>query len=71
MTKFLFNNKIFICLNERVGRKAYELSDVWKLGFHKFETSNGKIYRLCYLRTRHGTYYSQIEFEKENLICDG
>ena len=56
----------------KVGSKAYELSKVWRLGFHVFKTEydllsyhrQSYIFRLCYMRTRRGTYYIQISKDK-------
>lgn len=35
-----------------VGRNAYRVSKVWKLGFHAFLNGDDFILRFCYLRTK-------------------
>ena len=35
-----------------VGRNAYQVSKVWKLGFHSFINGCDYILRVCYLRTK-------------------
>lgn len=42
-----------------VGRNAYRLSKVWKLGFHVFLNGDYFILRFCYLRTQKHTHYIQ------------
>lgn len=44
----------------RAGRKAYEVSKVWKLGPHIFTNSGDLVFRLCYFRNNQGTYYIQV-----------
>ena len=43
----------------RVGRYAYQLVKVWKLGLHIFINEDDLIFRICYLRNKNGTYYIQ------------
>lgn len=43
-----------------VGRNAYKVSRVWKLGFHIFVNAEDLIFRLCYLRTNISTHYCQL-----------
>lgn len=35
-----------------IGRSAYLVSKVWKLGFHSFINGGDYILRICYLRTK-------------------
>lgn len=35
-----------------IGRNAYLVSKVWKLGFHSFINGDDYILRICYLRTK-------------------
>ncbi len=42
-----------------VGRNAYRVSKVWKLGFHAFLNGDDFILRFCYLRTQKHTHYIQ------------
>ena len=54
----------------RMGRNAYTISKVWKLGFHIFINGEDLIFRLCYLRNRKGTHYVQLSIKiKEQLEC--
>ena len=56
----------------RVGRNAYTVSNVWKLGIHLFENDGCKIFRVCYLRTKKSTYYFQYEWgcnKADNKRC--
>ena len=52
----------------KVGSKAYELSNVWRLGFHAFKTEHDYVLRLCYMRTKRGTYY--VEISKDRRCYD-
>ena len=40
-----------------IGRNAYLVSKVWKLGFHSFINGGDYILRICYLRTKKHTHY--------------
>lgn len=52
----------------RVGRNAYKVSKVWKLGLHIFINGEDLIFRICYLRNKNGTYYIQLSVKiKEEL----
>ena len=44
----------------KVGRTAYKLSKIWKLGIHAFMNDTDFIFRICYLRTAKATYYWQV-----------
>ena len=56
----------------RVGATAYTVSRVWRLGFHLFESDCHIVFRLCYFRNSHATYYMQIMYQyKENLTTSG
>lgn len=57
----------------RVGRKAYRISKVWKLGFHIFLNGEDLIFRICYLRNAKGTYYIQLSLKvrEQNDCCNG
>lgn len=52
-----------------VGRNAYKVSKVWRLGFHAFNNGNDFIIRLVYFRNSHATYYMQLSVKVRN-ICD-
>ena len=54
-----------------VGRNAYQLSKVWRLGFHVFLNDEDLIFRLCYFRSKKRTYYIQlgIKVRKTNNCC--
>lgn len=55
-----------------VGRNAYQLSKVWKLGFHAFLNDEDLILRLCYFRSKKCTYYIQLEIKvRETNHCCG
>ena len=57
-------------LKGRAGRKAYECSKVWRLGFHIFINGEDLIFRLCYLRNKKGTHYIQLSIKiKDELDC--
>lgn len=65
-------NKIIRFYKGRVGRRAYEVCKVWKLGFHVFLNGEDLTFRICYLRNKKGTYYVQLSIKvKENLGCCG
>ena len=54
----------------RIGRTAYEVSKVWRLGFHIFVNGEDLIFRLCYLRNKNGTHYIQLSIKiKDELDC--
>ena len=50
-----------------VGRKAYMVCKEWKLGFHVFKTDENKIFRLCYFRNKHATYYVQLSYQYRKI----
>lgn len=50
-----------------VGRNAYRVSKVWKLGFHSFINGGDYILRICYLRTKKHTYYVQVSFKTKDI----
>lgn len=54
-----------------VGRSAYRVSKVWKLGFHVFLNDEHLILRLCYFRNKKYTCYIQLEIKvrKINYHC--
>lgn len=54
-----------------VGGKAYEVSKVWKLGFHVFWSGEDIVFRVCYLRNKKGTHYVQLskKVRKNNDYC--
>ena len=45
---------------DKVGRNAYKVSKVWKLGFHVFVNGEDLVFRICYLRNKRGTHYVQL-----------
>ena len=45
---------------DKVGRLAYQVSKVWKLGFHIFTNEEDLVFRICYLRNKNGTHYIQL-----------
>lgn len=45
---------------DRVGKNAYKVSKVWKLGPHIFFNDGDIIFRFCYLRTKLHTFYIQL-----------
>ena len=49
-----------------VGKNAYRVSRVWKLGFHSFSNGENFIIRFCYLRTKRHTHYVQAAIK----VCD-
>ena len=44
----------------KVGRTAYKLSKIWKLGIHAFMNDTDFIFRIGDLRTAKATYYWQV-----------
>lgn len=62
--KFYKNKQYYIGFSH-VNAKAYKVSNVWKLGFHFFETDDAFVFRVCFLRTRKRTYYWQFEKVKK------
>ena len=54
---------------DKVGRRAYQVSKVWKLGFHVFINGEDLIFRVCYLRNKRGTHYIQLSV-KIKECCD-
>ncbi len=55
-----------------VGATAYTVSRVWRLGFHLFKSGGDIIFRLCYFRNSHATYYMQIAYQyREDLTTPG
>ena len=50
-----------------VGRNAYRVSKVWKLGFHGFVNGGYYVIRFCYLRTKRYTHYIQASFKTYNI----
>ena len=54
----------------KVGKNAYEVSNVWRLGVHAFKTEHDYILRLCYFRWR-STHYIQISKSREVLNSCG
>lgn len=54
----------------RVGRRAYRVSKVWRLGFHAFLNGEDFVIRLCYLRNRQGTHYIDMSIKvRKKLEC--
>ena len=57
---------------DKVGRRAYEVCKVWRLGFHVFLNDDELVFRMCYLRNEKGTHYIQAAIKiKENLETCG
>ena len=55
----------------RVGRTAYTVTKVWKLGPHILINGEDLIFRICYLRNKKGTHYIQLSIKvKEELDCN-
>lgn len=54
-----------------VGRNAYKLTKVWRLGIHTFICDTDLIFRICYLRTKKATHYWQfyVQIKKNNCCC--
>ena len=50
-----------------IGRNAYQVSKVWKLGFHSFINGGDYILRICYLRTKKHTHYVQVSFKTKDI----
>lgn len=50
-----------------IGRNAYQVSKVWKLGFHSFINDCDYILRICYLRTKKHTHYVQVSFKTKDI----
>lgn len=59
--------KIRFC-RDKVGRKAYQVSKVWKLGFHVFLNGEDLIFRICYLRNKKGTHYIQLSIKVKECL---
>lgn len=58
--------------HDYVGNKAHEVSKVWRLGFHIFDCDNERVFRLCYFRNSHATYYIQLAIRmRESLAISG
>jgi hypothetical protein len=54
----------------KAGRNAYQVSKVWKLGFHAFICGEDLVFRICYLRNKSGTHYVQLSIKiRECLDC--
>lgn len=54
----------------KVGKNAYKVSKVWKLGFHVFLNGEDLTFRVCYLRNENGTHYVQMSIKvREELYC--
>lgn len=71
MNKFLGKDrKIYIAIHDKVGEKANEVSDVWSMGFHVFDSKydGDRTYRLVYFKTKKARYYSQITIRRKNAI---
>lgn len=47
----------------KVGKNAYQVSKVWKLGFHVFLNGEDLVFRICYLRNEKGTHYVQMSIK--------
>lgn len=55
----------------KVGKNAYKVCKVWKLGFHVFLNDEDLFFRVCYFRNKKATYYIQISVKvKEKLECN-
>ena len=52
----------------RVGRNAYEVCKVWRLGFHIFLNGEDLIFRICYLRNSKGTHYAQLSIKVKETV---
>lgn len=50
-----------------IGRNAYLVSKVWKLGFHSFINGDDYILRICYLRTKNIPHYVQVSFKTKAI----
>lgn len=50
-----------------IGRNAYQVSKVWKLGFHSFINGDDYILRICYLRTKKHTHYVRVSFKTKDI----
>ena len=54
----------------KVGKNAYKVSKVWKLGPHIFVNADELTLRLCYWRNDNGTYYVELSIKiKDQLEC--
>lgn len=58
---------MFKIRKDRVGRLAYQVSKVWKLGFHVFINEEDLVFRICYLRNRKGTHYIQLSVKIKEI----
>ena len=47
----------------KVGKNAYQVFKVWKLGFHVFLNGEDLVFRICYLRNEKGTHYVQMSIK--------
>ena len=47
----------------KVGKNAYQVSKLWKLGFHVFLNGEDLVFRICYLRNEKGTHYVQMSIK--------
>ena len=48
---------------DKVGRNAYKVTKVWKLGPHIFINGEDLVFRICYLRNKNGTHYIQLSIK--------
>ena len=55
----------------RVGARAGEVCNAWKMGSHIISDDKHWIFRICYLKTRKRTYYWQIGFYKKEWVVIG
>lgn len=44
----------------KVGVMANELTNVWNMGFHKFDCDLDRIFRLVYFKNKNARYYCEI-----------
>lgn len=63
--KHFKNYKYGIGFNH-VGAKAYKVTPVWRLGIHLFKCDCDVIFRICYFRSKHRTYYWQFRYQYKN-----
>lgn len=60
-------NKTYVALHEKIGINANKASATWNVGFHQFDDSLGRTYRVV-LRSKKGRWYSQITVPHKDTV---
>ena len=66
-------DKKILFYKNTVGRNAYKVSKVWKLGAHVFFNEEDLIFRVCYWRDKSSTRYVQMSIRVRERcdVCNG